>query len=1228
MKHLLKSLLLLLIAGTPPVYAQEWTEIQLPATMAEVPQLIQDRFGCTYQELPEKYELTHVRFTGTDISREDNDNTGRAALRAIIKKAKVIDLAQIQDNEQNRKYYEESSWYSGQYPGPGVIIERLTWAGSTDSLVHIIYPKKLVRMYSSFVSKNLKQVTWPDSVVDLCSGFFYNCTALEQMTLPKGITEVPSYCFQNCTSLTSVTIPSTVTTIGSEAFRNCEKLETITIPEGVETIEWSCFLYCELLSKVSLPQSLTSIGSSAFAHCYALTSLTLPAKLKKMDGSIFYQCQALTSITIPDSVQTIPEYSFYDCSALASIKLPAGLKAIGEYAFAYCSALTTVVLPDSVNTIGNNTFYMSGLEQFDMPDAVTELGTGVFESCEKLRRLHLSRQLTAIPEYTCAHCTNLEEVNIPYRVTRLEHDAFWDCSSLPEPTLHEGITFLGYSAFRNCRFTHITLPQTLKQIEYECFRTVPLRTIDVPASVVDIGHHAFAENDNLQQATLHEGLLYLQESAFADCKNLEDVALPNSLRLLGNWAFYNNKSKTTYRQPPLINVVPERVCEGCENLSEITLHDRVTEIGWAAFWDCKKLTHINLPQSLQTIGGWAFVSCPLEQIDIPSSVRTIDDRAFLDGAYSRVVVPEGVEIIGERAFFSETLRYVDFPSTISDLGDWAFQGDGHACDSIVLRTPVVPDCASNMLRSSYGPLYVPETAVPLFKAHASFKDIDVRPLTGYTPGYVVVNRTHSTADEGFPVINGVNLHIAHNTTATGGNLTIDSKTTWHVDNLRYDYYKPFWSSDDHWMPTLIAEGTLTAQTMEMYIDNLYPDNWFFFSPPFDMKASDLVYDDSRNPYALRTFDGAQRAAGNHHRVWQDVPADATLKAGRGYILQYGHYAQPTGLEKWSAIGYGQANKNRWHLKAMEPLRTLALESDDVAIELQEYKGQYPHNEGWNMVGNPYMAQYDIFYLDSDGPIIVADDNKNAFTAYSPLDDNLILRPLQSFLVQRSANRTSLVFHPQGRQADRDIHNNEVNSSRAIRRAQQRLQRIPYDAVLHRLTEQGDTTLARTRIVITPRATERYDRGQDAPFMTMNDSLTAIYSRTAGLRYSLNELPLTTTSVELGLHIAEPGTYTLSGRRLHGEAEQSAMFTLKDNETGIETDLLSGESYTFDVAEPGTYNSRFTLRLSDGIVTVPSGVSDGTIDSLQPQTLYDLQGRPVSKPEKGIYIRGGKKYTQY
>ena len=67
----------------------------------------------------------------------------------------------------------------------------------------------------------------------------------------------------------------------------------------------------------------------------------------------------------------------------------------------------------------------------------------------------------------------------------------------------------------------------------------------------------------------------------------------------------------------------------CSALTSITIPDSVTTIGDYAFSGCSSLTSITIPDSVVSIGDYAFYGCSaLTSITIPDSVTTIGDSVF------------------------------------------------------------------------------------------------------------------------------------------------------------------------------------------------------------------------------------------------------------------------------------------------------------------------------------------------------------------------------------------------------------------------------------------------------------------------------------------------------------------------------------------------------------------------------------------------------------------------
>ena len=113
----------------------------------------------------------------------------------------------------------------------------------------------------------------------------------------------------------------------------------------------------------------------------------------------------------------------------------------------------------------------------------------------------------------------------------------------------------------------------------------------------------------------------------------------------------------------------------CNKLTSVTIPDSVTTIGEYAFSNCESLTSVTIPDSVTTIGEWAYYYCEsLTSVTIGSSVTAIGDSAFLCcSKLTSVTIPDSVTTIGGGAFKSCTsLTSVTIPDSVTTIGDSAF----------------------------------------------------------------------------------------------------------------------------------------------------------------------------------------------------------------------------------------------------------------------------------------------------------------------------------------------------------------------------------------------------------------------------------------------------------------------------------------------------------------------------------------------------------------------------
>ncbi|MBR5095632.1 MAG: leucine-rich repeat domain-containing protein [Treponema sp.] len=153
---------------------------------------------------------------------------------------------------------------------------------------------------------------------------------------------------------------------------------------------------------------------------------------------------------------------------------------------------------------------------------------------------------------------------------------------------------------------------------------------------------ALDQTPKLQSISLPEGLASIGHNAFTGCENLESLYLPASFSSFDEHAFdmgANSKLSSINvadANPAYSSVDGVLFSKDKKTLVKCpqgksgayTVPEGVTAIGSDAFFECKKLTGIVLPEGLQEIGQYAFRYTNIASMTIPSSVITIYDGVF------------------------------------------------------------------------------------------------------------------------------------------------------------------------------------------------------------------------------------------------------------------------------------------------------------------------------------------------------------------------------------------------------------------------------------------------------------------------------------------------------------------------------------------------------------------------------------------------------------------------
>ncbi len=108
--------------------------------------------------------------------------------------------------------------------------------------------------------------------------------------------------------------------------------------------------------------------------------------------------------------------------------------------------------------------------------------------------------------------------------------------------------------------------------------------------------------------------------------------------------------------------------------SEVTFVDDDMNTLWSHD-TFRKLKKVNIPNSVTTIGNYAFSGTSLTSINIPNSVTYIGERAFSGTSLTSINIPNSVTYIGESAFSGCTsLTSYNIPNPVRIIGSGLFSG--------------------------------------------------------------------------------------------------------------------------------------------------------------------------------------------------------------------------------------------------------------------------------------------------------------------------------------------------------------------------------------------------------------------------------------------------------------------------------------------------------------------------------------------------------------------------
>jgi hypothetical protein len=629
--------------------------------------------------------------------------------------------------------------------------------------------------------------------------------------------------------------------------------------------------------------------------------------------------------------------------------------------------------------------------------------------------------------------------------------------------------------------------------------------------------------------------------------------------------------------------------ENCYYIENATWSASAATIPQSCFSDCYNLRTFSIPEGVTRIDQYAFNNCWSFNPRFPKTLQNIGYAAYSNTATDSLIINNNMTVNSLAFNQCDNLVYAEWPTSFFNAihynytnGNSGVVANCGKLNKVKLQSPTIVTYdqqtffAGNNLSNIT--LLIPDFLESAYKLDPYWYQCNVVGFNSAEQKDWIINNP-LVLNEGQRIGGAPNINMQQQSS-----ITINGDTPQAIDNLDIcrDWYIKSWN-------TMIMSNTnkVTINGKLTYRAYTPEKKWVFLCLPFDTKVGDIVCESS---FAIRYYDGSQRAAMGTGSSWKNYGPDDIIPAGAGFILQTS--------KECSTYFTALDNASKQYV----------MSNNEFVKALDANPSEVTANKGWNLVGNPWLSYYNIHRLNFTAPITVwnGNDYYGKYEAYSIIDDDYAIKPLEAIFVQCPDEINSISFPIDGRQLT-----NVIESQSAARGYETS---GPIRKLIDIVLSNGEMN-DKTRFVLNPDAKMDYETSCDASkFFSMDAEVPQIYTLQDGVQMAINERPAGDGIIKIGIVAPARGTYTISTNR-----SMLNKAILVDLQNRTETNLNS-ESYTFST-ESGIIDNRFELHLSAGDIT---GIAEMKVNNEGTENYYNLNGQRVMAPQKGVYVVNGKK----
>ena len=548
-----------------------------------------------------------------------------------------------------------------------------------------------------------------------------------------------------------ISIPATfkgkpVNEIEANAFENCSKITDIFFTSSIQTIGSSAFYNTEII---------TYTNASSGANICEVKGLPVTSGswkyAEKLDNSLIIvkYLGSSSTVSVPNLinekiVKNIHSYCFSGKDKIQSITIPNSVISIGSGAFSGCNGLTKVNITDLAAW-----FKITFDNEYANP---LNYARHLYLNNTELTEITIPNSITKINNYALYGASLIARVYIPSSVTTIaassayyspfygwNNSAVIFCEAESKPDAWG--SFWNYNS-SNTQLTVVWRANESQQNDDWIYIEKTNGTINL------VRYIGSATNIFVPSLIGGKSVAEISDKCFIDQATITQVTIPDSVTSIGFGAFSGCNWLTSLTIPFINNYLGYMfgASSYSDNSSFIpgSLKTIIvtggTSIASDAFSGCSGLTSITLPNGLTSIEGSAFSGCSgLTSITIPNSVISIGSSAFSGcSGLTSITIPNGLTNIESSVFSGcSGLTSITIPGSVTSIGSSAFSG----CSGLTSIT--IPNGVTSIGESVFRNCTSLENLTIPFVGHSS-TSTGFQGVFGYIFGY-----TTRTANSGY-----------------------------------------------------------------------------------------------------------------------------------------------------------------------------------------------------------------------------------------------------------------------------------------------------------------------------------------------------------------------------------------------------------------------------------------------------------------------------------------------